>query len=71
MAHYLQVIDERLPREGPTMFGLHPNAEIGFLTTEGDALFKVQNTTIYPLVTIADSARFGRSWRRRTLSHAP
>eukprot|EP00698_Gefionella_okellyi_P011837 TRINITY_DN3147_c0_g1_i1.p1 TRINITY_DN3147_c0_g1~~TRINITY_DN3147_c0_g1_i1.p1 ORF type:complete len:4003 (-),score=857.71 TRINITY_DN3147_c0_g1_i1:159-12167(-) len=39
-AHFLQVIDDKLPREGPTMFGLHPNAEIGFLTTEGDTLFK-------------------------------
>nr|P39057.1 RecName: Full=Dynein beta chain, ciliary [Heliocidaris crassispina]BAA00827.1 dynein beta-heavy chain [Heliocidaris crassispina] len=38
---YHQYIDEILPPESPYLYGLHPNAEIGFLTTESDNLFKV------------------------------
>ena len=30
---YHTYIDENLPPESPTLYGLHPNAEIGFLTT--------------------------------------
>ncbi|XP_072167681.1 dynein beta chain, ciliary [Diadema setosum] len=37
---YHQYIDEILPPESPYLYGLHPNAEIGFLTTESDNLFK-------------------------------
>jgi dynein heavy chain len=29
---YLTYVDEKLPPDAPTMFGLHPNAEIGYLT---------------------------------------
>ena len=29
-----------LPPESPYLYGLHPNAEIGFLTTTSDNLFK-------------------------------
>jgi len=37
---YKQHIDVALPLESPQLFGLHPNAEINFLTLEGDNLFK-------------------------------
>jgi dynein heavy chain len=30
---YKKYIEEKLPQEQPQMFGLHPNAEIGYLTT--------------------------------------
>merc|ERR1719387_56574 len=35
---YLNFVDEKLPQESPNMFGLHPNAEIGYLTNLGDGL---------------------------------
>jgi len=31
-AAYMNFIDTKLPIESPLMFGLHPNAEIGYLT---------------------------------------
>jgi len=33
-------IDENLPHENPTVFGLHPNAEIGFRNQQSEQLFK-------------------------------
>jgi len=36
---YRRYIEEKLPNEEPKMFGLHPNAEIGYLTTQGESLF--------------------------------
>lgn len=36
---YVNYVDEKLPAESPLMFGLHPNAEIGYLTTQGETLF--------------------------------
>lgn len=36
---YTDVIRTKLPGESPVMFGLHPNAEIGFLTHESEMLF--------------------------------
>lgn len=30
---YVKYVDEKLPVEDPKMFGLHPNAETGYLTT--------------------------------------
>merc|ERR1719456_852516 len=38
---YLVHIDERLKGDTPIAFGLHPNAEIGFRTTQSESLFKV------------------------------
>lgn len=35
-----QYIDEAMPPESPYLYGLHPNAEIGFLTTTSDNLFR-------------------------------
>lgn len=36
---YANYIEEKLPVEQPAMFGLHPNAEIGYLTALGETLF--------------------------------
>ncbi|XP_068084396.1 dynein beta chain, ciliary [Anabrus simplex] len=33
-------IDEMMPPESPYLYGLHPNAEIGFLTTTAENLFR-------------------------------
>lgn len=33
-------IDEAMPPESPYLYGLHPNAEIGFLTTTAENLFR-------------------------------
>ena len=38
---YHAYIDETLPQESPALYGLHLNAEIGFLTTLSDSLFRV------------------------------
>jgi dynein heavy chain len=37
---YHTYIDEMLPPESPVLYGLHPNAEIDFLTTTSENLFK-------------------------------
>ncbi|XP_053720928.1 dynein heavy chain 9, axonemal [Synchiropus splendidus] len=37
---YHQYIDDNLPPESPYLYGLHPNAEIGFLTQTSDNLFR-------------------------------
>ena len=37
---YKAYIDEALPQEAPVMFGLHPNAEIGYLTSTADNMFE-------------------------------
>ncbi|KAI5140670.1 Dynein Heavy Chain 9, Axonemal, partial [Manis pentadactyla] len=37
---YHQYIDAELPAESPYLYGLHPNAEIGFLTQTSDKLFR-------------------------------
>jgi len=37
---YQEVIDTKLPKETPAVFGLHANAEIGYLTVETTVLFQ-------------------------------
>lgn len=37
---YHQYVDDYLPPENPTLYGLHPNAEIGFLTATAENLFR-------------------------------
>ncbi|XP_077689901.1 dynein axonemal heavy chain 17 [Eretmochelys imbricata] len=37
---YHEYIDENLPPESPYLYGLHPNAEIGFLTVTSEKLFR-------------------------------
>ena len=39
-AGYHQYINQNLPPESPHLYGLHPNAEIGFLTSTSEILFK-------------------------------
>merc|ERR1712166_325981 len=36
---YMRYVEEKLPLEVPAMFGLHANAEIGYLTNYGEILF--------------------------------
>lgn len=38
--NYARYIEEKLPNEAPGMFGLHLNAEIGYLTNQGETLFQ-------------------------------
>ena len=38
---YHQYIDDALPPETPYLYGLHPNAEIEFLTQTSESLFRV------------------------------
>jgi dynein heavy chain len=38
---YLTYVDEKLPADSPTMFGLHPNAEIGYLTNWTAGIFEM------------------------------
>ncbi|XP_035728185.1 dynein beta chain, ciliary-like [Vespa mandarinia] len=40
LAGYHAYIDEVIPPESPYLYGLHPNAEIGFLTMTAENLFK-------------------------------
>lgn len=37
----LQYINAELPAESPYLYGLHPNAEIGFLTQTSEKLFRM------------------------------
>ncbi|XP_045488493.1 dynein beta chain, ciliary [Pieris rapae] len=39
-AGYHQYIEDAMPAESPYLYGLHPNAEIGFLTTTSENLFR-------------------------------
>ncbi|KAL6263152.1 hypothetical protein P5V15_005953 [Pogonomyrmex californicus] len=40
LAGYHTYIDEAIPPESPYLYGLHPNAEVGFLTTTAENLFR-------------------------------
>ena len=37
---YFEYIDENIERETPIAYGLHPNAEINFMTNQAEALFR-------------------------------
>lgn len=37
---YHSYVTDNLPPESPYLYGLHPNAEIGFLTTTSESLFR-------------------------------
>lgn len=36
---YRKYIEEKIPAEMPQLFGMHPNAEIGFLTLQCETIF--------------------------------
>ena len=38
---YITYVEEKLPPDSPTMFGLHPNAEIGYLTNWTASIFEM------------------------------
>ncbi|CAE7662857.1 DNAH17 [Symbiodinium microadriaticum] len=52
---YLTYVEDNLPQDSPTMFGLHPNAEIGYLTNWTASIFD----TILGLGGSADVATAG------------
>ncbi|XP_015433748.1 PREDICTED: dynein beta chain, ciliary-like [Dufourea novaeangliae] len=53
---YHQYVDDFLPSESPVLYGLHPNAEIGFLTSTAENLFK---TLLEMLTQTASNAAGG------------
>lgn len=55
--NYVDYIEQKLPVEQPQMFGLHPNAEIGYLTTLGETLF----STILSVAGASSSGASGES----------
>ncbi|XP_061501815.1 dynein beta chain, ciliary isoform X1 [Anopheles gambiae] len=57
---YHNYIDDNLPSESPHLYGLHPNAEIGFLTTLSEQAFK----TIFELQPRDSGASSGSSISR-------
>jgi dynein heavy chain, axonemal len=38
---YEKYIEDKLPIESPILFDLHPNAEISYLTSQGEQMFEV------------------------------
>lgn len=38
---YLEYVEKNLPPESPVCYGLHPNAEIGFRTAQGENMFNM------------------------------
>jgi dynein heavy chain, axonemal len=41
----VKYIEEKFPPEAPSLYGMHQNAEIGFLTNQGNHIFAtIQNT---------------------------
>lgn len=65
-ANYTNFINKSLPAESPVVYGLHPNAEIGFLTSKAENLFQ----TILQLeigMSLTDGAASGLSFLKETL----
>ncbi|KAL3988340.1 receptor tyrosine-protein kinase erbB-2 [Sarotherodon galilaeus] len=56
LAGYHDFIDEMLPHESPVHYGLHPNAEIEFLTVTSDNLFHTLLELQSPDVVIGEGA---------------
>ena len=52
---YREYIEEKFPLEGPSLFGLHNNAEIGFLLTSCDSTFSI-------ITDISGGSGGGVSW---------
>uniref|UniRef100_A0A4W3K7X4 Dynein axonemal heavy chain 17 n=1 Tax=Callorhinchus milii TaxID=7868 RepID=A0A4W3K7X4_CALMI len=55
---YHNYVDEMLPPESPYLYGLHPNAEIGFLTVMSEKLFRTV-LELQPKETSAEGAVVG------------
>ena len=53
---YRQYIETKLPIETPLMFGMHPNAEIGYLTQQCDTIF----TTIMEITGSTSGSSSGK-----------
>lgn len=60
---YHEYIDNELPGESPILYGLHPNAEIGFLTTASETLLK----TVFELQPRESDLTTGSSVSREEL----
>lgn len=59
-AGYHEYIDDNLPTESPNLYGLHLNAEIGFLTTVAERLFQTV-FELQPRISSAESTQEGSS----------
>ncbi|ERL83802.1 hypothetical protein D910_01050 [Dendroctonus ponderosae] len=57
---YHRYIDDRLPAESPYLYGLHPNAEIGFLASTSENMFR----TIFEMQPRDSSAAAGSGMSR-------
>ncbi|XP_030760043.1 dynein beta chain, ciliary-like isoform X2 [Sitophilus oryzae] len=57
---YHRYIDDRLPPESPYLYGLHPNAEIGFLASTSENMFR----TIFEMQPRDSSAAAGAGMSR-------
>ena len=64
-SQYVAYIEEKLPIEQPAMFGLHPNAEIGYLTSLGETLF----STILSVSGASSGAKSGESGIRTLITN--
>jgi len=42
---YIKHIDDKFPNENPNLYGMHANAEIGYLTEQGAKIFKTMQNT--------------------------
>jgi dynein heavy chain len=61
-AGYHRYIDERLPPESPYLYGLHPNAEIGFLAYTSEVMFR----TIFEMQPRDAGAAVGQGFLEKT-----
>ena len=60
---YHNYINNNLPPESPHLYGLHPNAEIGFLTATSEKMFKTV-FELQPRESGGDNAQAGSRWGR-------
>ena len=61
---YHSYISNNLPAESPILYGLHPNAEIGFLTATSEVLFR----TVFELQPRESGATGGPATTRYMIS---
>ncbi|XP_076749810.1 dynein beta chain, ciliary-like [Xylocopa sonorina] len=63
---YHQYVDDYIPTESPVLYGLHPNAEIGFLTSTAENLFK---TLLGMLTRTASDVTSGETSREENMKN--